>query len=219
MQSDVATYSDIPVTVSTAATLSIAPDSTQNSSIQIDQNSDGKTDVYVSPDGGVLSVDQLLTNITTGVQGLTSKDKLKTQLLNKIATFETKITKQKQKQSNVLAKLQTQVQKKASNGKIDAASAAQISDLLDSLIAQDTTVPLDPALINQLQAQINVLSITPSLKNSLLTKVTQLQNLASITRSLDSITNTISKKIGSGQRSDADTQTVLNLLNQIQNAL
>jgi hypothetical protein len=218
-QSDVATYADIPVSIATKATFVVVPDVAQSDSIHIDQNGDGVVDTYVAPDLGSLSVDQLLINLTTAVQNLTIKDKLRTQLSNKITSLQKKVDKQKQKQSNVLAKLQTQVQKQSGKGKIDSASATQISTLVEDLISQSTTIPLDPVLINQLKEQINTLSITTSLKNSLLAKVTQLQNLAGVTKSLGSLTVIVTKKGTKGQIPDADVQNMLNLLEQIQNAI
>ena len=129
------------------------------------------------------------------------------------------IDKQKQKQASALEKLRAQLQKQADKGKIDAASITEISTLLDGLVAQSGSVPLDPVLINQLQSQINALTVTQSVKNSLLAKVIQLQNLAGITKSLTSFTQVVIKKGTKGQISDADVQNILNLLDQIQNAL
>jgi pimeloyl-ACP methyl ester carboxylesterase len=213
-----ATFTDVPTTPQTTAQVDMQSDITTLSTIRIDSNSDGHVDTYVAPDGGVLSIDQLLINLTTTVNGLTIKASLKTQLLNKIATIQKKIDKQKLKQSNVLAKLQAQVQKKADKGKIDATAAADIGTLLDGLISQSTTIPLDPTLITQLQGQINALP-TSALKTSLLNKVAQLQNLTAITKSLAGFTQTIVKKGAKGAIPDADVQNILNVLDSINSAL
>jgi hypothetical protein len=208
-------FADLSATPQTTVQIDTLSDITTLSPMRIDQNGDGRTDKYVVPDGGTLSIDQLLVNLTTEVQNLTIKASLKTQLLNKVANIQKKIDKQRQKQSNVLARLQAQVQKQANKGKIDAATAADINSLLDSLIAQSATVPLDPNLIAQLEGQINSLNIMQSLKNSLLAKVAQLQNLAGITKSLASLTATITKKGAKGQIPDTDVQNILNILDQI----
>ncbi len=215
----VTTYTDISTTAETDATFIINSAAPQDAHIQLDQNSDGQIDMYIAPDGGTLSLAELLTNLTTTVQSLTIKDKLKTQLLNKIAIIQKKIDKQKQKQSTVLAKLQAQIAKQAGKGKIDSATAASISALLDNLIAQNATIPLDHVLIQQLKDQINGATITQFLKTLLLNKVAKLENLSSLHRSLGNLTQTVIKKGSKGQIPDIDVQNILNLLNQIQNAI
>ncbi len=211
-------FTDIPTTPQTTVQMDVQSDISRLSPLSIDSNGDGTPDSFVASDGGVLSLDDLLTNLTTAVNNLQTKDKTKQQLLNKISTLQKKIDKQRQKQSTVLARLQAQVQKKATGGKIDADVAAQISSLLDDLIAQDATVPLDPTLIQQLTIQINAIG-TKSLKNSLLAKVTRLQNLVGITRSLDTFTKTVTKKGSKGQMTDAEAQNILDILGEIQNVL
>ena len=216
---NVASYSDIPVTPSTSATFVVDSTTPADTHIQVDQNGDGQVDTYVAPDGAPLSLNELLTNLTTAVQGLNIKDKLKTQLLNKIVTIQKKVDKQKQKQSTILAQLKAQIAKQAGKGKIDATSASALSSLLDTLIAQEATIPLDPILIQQLKDQINGASITQSLKTSLLNKVTKLENLSNLTKSLTSFTQTIVNKGSKGQIPDPDVQNILNLLDQINQAL
>ena len=213
----IATYSDISVTPDTSATFIVSTSTPQNTEIQVDTDGDGAVDVTVSPDAE--SLGELLIKLQVEVQKLNIKEKLKTQLLNKISTIQKKIDKQKQKQSSVLDSLKTLVQKKSDKGKIDSILAVQISGLLEDLIVQSATVPLDPALINQLKDHLNALTVPQTLKNNLLKKVNRLQNIIAITRSLASFTQTITKKGGKGQIADTDVQNLLNLLNQIQNAL
>lgn len=213
----VATYTDIPTTPQSFVRFVVDTTAPQNSNLLIDQDSDGITDTYVAPDGGTLSLDQLLVNLTTAVNSLVIKTSLKTQLLTKVATIQKKIAKQRSKQGTVLASLQAQIAKQAGK-KIDVATATQISTLLDSLIAQSATIPLDPTLIDELQAEINTLPVS-SLKTSLLNKVTQLQNLAAVSKSLAGFTQTIVKKGAKGAIPDADVQNILSILDSINSTL
>ena len=214
-----ATFSNVPTTPQTVVKLDMQSDASTLSPLAIDQNGDGTSDTYVAQDNGSLSLDQLITNLMTATQNLSITSKLKTQLLNKISAIQKKIDKQKQKQSTVLVRLQAQLQKKADKGKIDAAATAQLSSLLDDLIAQSATIPLDPDLLGQLANQINALSSAQPAKNALLTKVAQLQNLTSINRSLSGFTQVIAKKAAKGLIPDADVQNILNQLDQIQAVL
>jgi hypothetical protein len=66
--------------------------------------------------------------------------------------------------------------------------------------------------------QINTLP-TSSLKTSLLNKVTQLQNLVGITKSLASMTATVTKKGAKGAIPDTDVQNILSILDNINNVL
>ena len=211
----ITSYTDIPTTPQTSATFTIDATAPQDTHIQVDQNADGQIDTYFAPDGAPLSLSELLTNLTTTIQGLTIKDKLKTQLLNKITTIQKKIDKQKQKQSTVLAQLQAQVAKQAGKGKIDTATASALSSLLDSLVAQSATIPLDPVLIQQLTDEINTLPPS-SLKTSLLNKVIKVTNLSVLNKSLANLTKIVTTK---GQIPDTDVQNILDILSAIQNLL
>jgi len=211
-------YSDIPTTPSTVARIQIQEDISGTTPLLIDQNGDGQTDTYVAKDGGVLTLAELITNLRSTVQSLIIKDKLKTQLLNKITNIEQKISKQKQKQSNILTKLKNQLDKKAGKGKIDAATAAQISVLLDDLITQSATIPLDSSLLQQLKDQINTV-IDVKTKTALLVKVARLETLSIASRSLADMTKVVTNKGSKGLIPDADVQNLLNLLDQIQGAI
>jgi pimeloyl-ACP methyl ester carboxylesterase/CRISPR/Cas system CSM-associated protein Csm2 small subunit len=216
----VSAYTDIPVTPATAATFVAGVTAADASPIAIDQNGDNKVDSYVSSDGGVLSLEQLIINLKTAVNGLTTlKSQQKTQLFNKVANIENKITKQKQKQSNALSKIQVQIVKKAGKGQIDTATANTLVALLDDLISQSALVPLNTALIQELRNQINGASINAQLKTSLLMKVTKVENISAVSRSINSMSQLVVKKGSKGVLTDAETQNLLNLLDQIQAAI
>lgn len=212
-------FKDVATKTTTTVVTDITADSDAPATLVIDQNGDGQPDNYVAPDGSALSLYQLITNLTTTVNTLQIKDKAKTQLLNKIANINAKIAKQQQKQTSILAQLQAQVAKKAGKGKIDTATANTISSLLDSLVAQDTAIPLDSVLIQQLTDEINTANITAQLKTNLLNKIVRLQNLATVNRSLDTTIKAITNKAAKAVLSDTDAQNLLNLLDQIQTAI
>jgi hypothetical protein len=216
----VTAYTDIPVTVNTEGTFVVDSSAPQDATVQVDQNGDGTIDTYVASDTGTLSLSQLLTNLKGAVQSLsTTKPQQKIQLLNKVTNIESKIDKQKQKQSNVLAKLQAQIAKKVGKGKIDTTTANSVSSLLDDLISQSTLVPLDNTLIRQLKDQINAAAITSQLKTNLLAKVARLESILGINRSLDTMSKAVIKKGTKGVLTDAEMQNLLNLLDQIQSAI
>jgi hypothetical protein len=212
----ISTYNDIPTSNTTSAVVVIDSSTPENARIEIDQNGDGNPDLYVASEGNPLSIVEIVTNLRTAVLDLAVKDKLRIQLLNKIGNIESKITKQKQKQSNVLSKLQVQITKKAGKGKIDTATANSISVLLDELIAQSTLVPLETSLVQQLKDQINAANITTQLKTNLLNKVARVENLSGISKSLDTMIKLVVKKGAKGAIPDTDIQILLNLLDQLQ---
>lgn len=212
-------YTDVPTTPTTVVTTEVNQDISNITPLLIDQNGDGKTDTYAATDTGTLSLDQLLTNLTTAVQTLTIKDKQKAQLLNKIAAINSKIAKQIQKQTNTLLKLKAQISGKASKGKIDALTANTLSATLDDLIAQEALLPIDSSLVQQLKDQINAANITSALKASLLNKVAKLENLVAINKSISSMSHSVQRMGAKAVLSDADTQSLLNLLDQIQSAI
>jgi hypothetical protein len=216
----VSAYVDIPTTPNTSATFSIDSASLQESSIQVDQNGDGQTDTYVAPDGKALSLVELIVNLKTAVNGISfPKPQQKTQLLNKIANIEQKIAKQKEKQSKILVKLQTQIAKKVGKGKIDQGTADDLNILLDQLIAGSALLPLDTTLVQQLKSKIMSANIPLPLKTSLLSKVAKLESMIGINRSIDNMSKAVAKKGSKGILSEAEMQNLLNLLDQIQAAL
>ena len=213
-------YRDIPTTANTSATFNVDSTSPQDSHIQIDQNSDGQPDTYIAPDGGTLSLAELIVNLRTAVQNLSfAKPQQKTQLLNKIAVIEQKIAKQKEKQIKILQKLQTQISKKVAKGRVDQAWADEVGALLDQLISGSSLLSLDPVLIQELKAKITVATIAQPLKTSLLVKITRLENMVGIVRSVDTMSRVVSKKGAKGLLTDIEVQNLLNLLEQIQGAL
>lgn len=213
------TYSDIPVTSATVGAFATSDSGLQDIHIQLDQNGDGQADAYVAADGGSLSLNELVANLITAINTSSLKDKQKTQLQNKVQNLKSKIEKQIQKQVNLLQKINNQVAKSLAKGNLDMTSASNISTLLDALILQSASVPLDQGVLQQLQSQINDLDAKQSLRASLLAKITKLQNLSTLNKSLDVFIKSVIKKQKSGTLVDSDAQILLNLLEQILNAL
>ena len=129
-----ATYSDIPVTVSTSATFVMDTVTPQNTEIQVDTNGDGTVDAIISSDQTALTLDEFIAALKTKIQSLDIKPHLKKQLLKKVEKVEKKIAKQKSKQaSKVITNLGKQVLKKGDKGKISDTDVAEIMDLLDKI--------------------------------------------------------------------------------------
>lgn len=216
-QNIVAAYTDFPVTSSTQAVLSVA--NSVPSELSIDQNSDGQTDTYVPTDAGVLSLEKLLTNLNTIIASLEVSEKVRKQLQKKINSLENKITKKINKQSQVLAALQSQINKQSARGRINAETAEVLVGLLEELDANSATIPLDRGLLQEIKNQISVADISAKLKVSLMKKIQRLENKSALYTSLNNFTKTVIRKEGKGQISSVETQYVLNLLDQIQSAI
>ncbi|KND51727.1 MAG: lecithin-cholesterol acyltransferase [Parcubacteria bacterium C7867-001] len=212
-------FTDMPVTPSVSATFSIDGTTLVNTELEVDQNGDGQVDTYIPSDGSNLSIEHVLSNLKNAVQNLNASAKVKTQLQNKIANVETKIAKQKQKQTNSLSKIKMQLEKKAEKGRIDASTANTLIALLDELLAQSSIVPFDPALILELKGQINSANISLSLKSSLLAKLGKLESVAGIGKSIDTMAKAVRAKSAKGALVEAETQNLLNLLDQLQGAI
>lgn len=213
-------FTDIPVTAQTNITFGIDSTVPEKVTVQIDQNGDGQTDTYVAPDDATLSVAELIVNLKTAINGISfTKPEQKMQLLNKLAAIEQRIAKQKEKQTKILEKLQTQIAKKAGKGKIDQATANDLNVLLDQLIGGSSLLPLNTALLQELKDKILRANISVPLKTNLLVKVARLESVVRISRSIDSMSKAVTKKGAKGVLSTAEMQNLLNLLDQIQRAI
>lgn len=130
-----ASYTDIPVTLTTTGTFFIAATST-DTFITIDQNGDGQTDSTVAPDGYVPppTLAQLIKSLKAQIQALNTKPKLKEKLLNKVEKLEKKIAKNKtQKVSKVLIKIGNKITQRAGKGKISESEAEELLKLLKQI--------------------------------------------------------------------------------------
>ncbi|MEK7530423.1 MAG: hypothetical protein AAB573_01000 [Patescibacteria group bacterium] len=214
----VATYSNISVTDATSAAFVVTAQAS-SPNLDIDQNGDGQIDAVVMPDGTAISIEQVIASLKTATQSLSITEKLKTNLLKRIASIEKKVQKQKEKQSKVLANLTVQISKKAGKGLIDSASATELTIIVDELVAGSSSVPISPELIANLENKINSLIVPTNLKNSLIKKVERIKNTAQISRSVAGMTAVVTKKNVTGKMSDADAQALINLLTQLEGAL
>lgn len=214
---DTATYSDVPVSPTTVAELSIQ-DLENKDVLEVDENGDGTIDETIQPDGES-SLNDLIAFVKSKIISFSIKDKLKQNLLKKIDNLEKKIAAKKQKNAKILANFKTKITNQQIKGKIDAASANDITALLELLEAQAEDVVLDIAILTQLKEKIQSLSIKANLKNDLLKRVARLEYKQALTNSLENLTHSISKKALNGKISDTDAQALLDLLTQIENAL
>jgi pimeloyl-ACP methyl ester carboxylesterase len=203
-------FSNVPVTTSLTGTLGL-----ESNTLSLDSNGDGQIDQILSPDEGALSLSDLLSALTAQIQLLSVKDKVKQNLLNKVTNLEKQISNKEQKNVKTIAAFQAKLSKQASKGKIDATTLDDMSALLDAIGAQAESLVIDQTTFDSLRAQIQALSITQNQKNTFLKQLDTLQNNQRMIQSLSVLMNTIVRKNKAGQVSDADTQQLLDLLNQI----
>ena len=215
----VATYTDIPVTPQTVATFDISDAPITETPITVDENGVITTvtpDDYIPPSPSDPTIAELIATLKTKIQSLDIKPKLKTSLLKRVDKIEQKIEKQKERKSKVLEKLKVAIAKKAGKGTIDATSATEITTLIEELEASIAVFPLDPVLIQELRTKVQSLAIAPKAKTNLLKRVDRLEKMARLLLSLERLTTVILKKGTQGKISDADAQSLLDLLLEIE---
>ena len=215
----VANYSDIPTTENTSATFAVESASPEETVIKVDVDGDSDVDMAVSPDGTEPSLNELIAGIKEKILSLNIKDKLKQNLLKKIANLEKKIEAKKTKNAKILAKFKERISNQEMKGKIAFADADEIVQLVELLEAQSDSTALDAGVLAQLKAKILSLGIKANIKNDLLKRIAKLENKKMLTNALANLTAGISKKATNGKIADADAQTLINLLGQIENAI
>lgn len=215
----VATFTDFQVSTTSTASFALDGNNPDNVRLQIDSDGDGTPDTYVAPDGTTLSLSDLLFNLATVIQGSDATDKLKRQLLNKAGALQKKIDRKSQRQADILARLQSQLQRQTDKGNVSVDDLADLSALIDELSAESADISLDPSTLSDLESRINALNVKKSVQKSLLAKITRLENLSGLERSLDAFNRFVTVKGNKGKLSDSDVANVLNLLAEIQDAL
>ena len=214
-----ASYTDIPTTPGTIAEFTLDSEAPEETAIEIDVNGDGEIDLIVTPDGTELSLNELLALLEEKIQALDVKDKLKKDLLKKIDDLEEKIDKKKKKNAKTLSKLEKKITKEEAKGKIGAADAKEILELLDLLEVQAEDVILDAEVLALLKEKIRSLDIKKGLKNDLLKRVKKLEKKRELVKALSNLTKKVSNQGEKGNIDDADAQEILDLLKQIESAL
>jgi len=127
-------YSDIPTTENTSATLVINGAAPEEAIIELDIDGDGEIDEEVLADGVELTLEELIVLLKQKIQALDAKNKLKKNLLKKIENIEKKIAKDKKKKAQKATEaLGKKVSKKEVKGKMDSASAEEILKLLEQM--------------------------------------------------------------------------------------
>ncbi len=215
----VTTYPAIDVSLTTSASMAIDGNEPWLTEVLVDYDDDGVVDDVISPKTTTPSLADLIYQLRIRIEGLEVKAKLKTNLLKKLQKIENKLEKQTQKQSNVLDRLEAQINKKADKGKLDLADAAQLTALLDELSDQSGTVPLEQALVDELKTKIGYLVATDKIKDALLKKVLRLEDLSKINRSFEAMIRLISKRGGQGKIPDTDVEALLVLLTKVESEL
>lgn len=129
---NIATFTDFQVTENTKVNISIL--NSEPTTLVIDTDGNGLTDVYVAEDGGVLSLEELLFNLKTYIQGMNVKDKLKKELLKRIEKIEKKIAKNKLKlATKAVMSLEKKINKKGWKKRISDADVREVLNLLEQI--------------------------------------------------------------------------------------
>lgn len=212
------TYSDVPVSSSTVASLSIR-DLESMDALKVDINGDGTADEAIVPDEEKVSLDDLISTIKEKIPSLSTTGKYKQKLLKSMSNLEKKIENRKQKNGKILESLKWKVSKQEARGKIASVDAEEIIMLVDFLETRSDVVSFDPAVINLLKERIRSLDIKESLKNDLARRLDRLERKHAVVRALDALMSNISKKATKGQITDTDAQMLITLLEQMENAL
>lgn len=211
-------YSNVPVSPSTLATLTLQDLSNENT-LQLDEDGDGVIDMAIPPDGTEPSLNELLTFLKQKVQELDIKEKLKEKILRQLDTLEKKLEKKKTKNQKNLQKIEKKISAQEMKGKIQAVDAAELLILIEEIEIYIETNQLDPNVLRTLQDTIQSLNIKQSLKSDLLKQIARLEKKQTIINSLSRLTKQISRQNGKGAIADADAQVLLDLINQIENEL
>ena len=215
----IASYSDIPTTPNTSASFTVAASAPEETTIAVDVNGDTVTDKTVPPDGTEPSLNDLLVLIKEKILTLNITDRLKQNLIKKIANLEKKIEAKKIQNAKMLANIKQKISNQQVKGKIASADADGIVALVELLEAQSDTVTLDTSVLSQLKEKILSLPIKANLKNDLLKRVGRLENKLGLIEALANLTTNISKKAANGKIADADAQMLIDLLGQIESVI
>ena len=139
--------------------------------------------------------------------------------MKQISNLEKKIENKKEKNAKVLANLKNKISKQEIKGKINAADANEIINLLDILEAQVADILLDPVVLTDLKAKIQSLNIKNNLKNDLLKRVEKLEKKQTLIKTLSNLSKNITKKSEKGKIDDSDAQALIDLLHQIESVI
>ena len=215
----VASFTDIPITNTVRASFTIDPSIPLETKIEVDENGDGQVDTTVLPDNTSPSLTDLLQILKDKINSLSIKDKIKKNLLKKIDNLEKRIEKKKELNAKILERIEKNINIKTSKGKIDAASAEEILNLLDELEAVSDTIPLNPDILLNLKIKIEGWSIKPAQKRIISNRIERLEQKQTLTNTLARMNNQINRNQNNGKISDADANAILKILDQIESLL
>ncbi len=217
--SPIASYTDIPTTANTSANFTVQSSAPEDTEIALDTDSDGENNEVIYPDGYIFSLNELLVLIKGKISSLIATDKVKQDLLKKISGLEKKIESKKEKNQKVLSGLENKISKLEIKGKIDSLSAGNIVYLLDLLEAQSESTAFDSATLTDLKTKIQSLNVKTGLKNELLKRVEKLEKKQALIKALSNLSDNIMRKAGKNKITDADAQTLINLIIQIESVI
>ncbi|RJR13596.1 hypothetical protein C4585_01820 [Candidatus Parcubacteria bacterium] len=127
-------YSDIPTTENTSATLVINATAPEEAVIELDIDGNGEIDEEVLADGTELTLEELIVLLKQKIQALDAKNKLKKNLLKKVDNIEKKIKKDKKKKAQKAVEvLGKKIYNKEMKRKIGSASAEEFLKLLEQI--------------------------------------------------------------------------------------
>ena len=214
----VAQFSDIPTSPTTGAEFTVSGAAPEETVIAIDADGDSDSDLSVSADGKQ-SISELIALFKMKVSSLNIKDKLKKELMKKIAHLEKKIEQNKKRNAKILSDLKEKISKREMKGKVEAADADEILAIIELLEAQSDGAYIDTDTLAQLKAKITSLNLKKGVKNDLLKRIDRLENKKSLAHSLSELMKKIERKGVKGKIPDTDVQVLINLLGKIESAL
>ena len=214
-----ASYSDIPVSAATKASFTVESNAPEDTTLEIDTDGDGATDLHVAPDADVLSFADLLDNLRAEMQNLTAAAGVKSKLLKQVEMLERRVEWQKQKTAKSLATLKIKISKNGSRGVIDNLTVEDLTALLADIEAKNAIFPLEAGLIEELRAKVTDLPLSASLKSRLLARVASLQATARVIKRLDDFEKRVLRTKERGKLSELEALEITTLLDTMGNML
>lgn len=209
-----ATFTDVPTTPQTVMTL--VPEDASENVLAVDRDGDGEPDAYVAPDMPDATLSELVGALRERITALDIKPKLRENLLKRVANIEKKMQKTAQKNARVLANFEAKLAKLQAKARFAETSFAGITDILDALEAQSSTIPLDPALLADIRTNIVELRLQPKLTANLLVRIDRLAKVQALTRSVANMNAMIDRR---AEKIGEDAGTLRDLLGEIENII
>lgn len=216
-------FSGIPSSTDTIATISFPDGTIQNADgLKVDYDGDGTVDLEIEVlEGETVTIPEpslaaLLAILKDTIVSLDINERLKNNLLKRVTNLEKKIEKKKERNIRILSRLEGDITKRTTKGKIDANDASAILVLFDELEAQADFVLFDPFLLLELKNSILSSSLKQKPKDNLVKRIEILEKRQGFVHILTNLTNSILRKGKKGMIQGADVIIMLQLLEQIE---